>query len=172
MVTRWLGAVSLVGVLGCSAGGDSSGPGPGGGAGGTSGTAGDSGASGGSGGSGASASGGGAGTAGGSKKIGEACTSDEQCTDPPDAECFTTIGGGPVPSVTFPGGYCSKACDSGGDSDQCGASGGCTTASVAGGMSSVQLSICTAPCSSDAECRTAEGYKCVMVLPGFGYCSF
>jgi hypothetical protein len=29
---------------------------------------------------------------------------------------------------------------------------------------------CTTSCTSDAECRSAEGYRCQMLF-GFGYCA-
>lgn len=108
----------------------------------------------------------------GGGKVGDACVTNEDCTDPPDAECFTTIGGGPVPEITFPGGYCSKACDTDGPDDQCGSNGACSSSGVSGGMSSVNLTICLAFCSAPDQCRTDEGYQCAMLLPGFGTCGF
>jgi hypothetical protein len=38
-------------------------------------------------------------------------------------------------------------------------------------MGSVTLSMCTRPCTRPEECRTAEGYRCQIVLFGFGYCA-
>ena len=102
--------------------------------------------------------------------VGGACKRDEDCAEPPSGKCYTVIGGGPVPSITFPGGYCSAACgDDGGPG--CGASGGCATVGSGGGMTSATLSMCTKPCTKPEECRTAEGYTCRIIFFGFGYCA-
>lgn len=146
----------------CSASGSASrGNGGGPGSGGSSGTAGDSGSGGHGGGSGATTGGG---------KVGDACKLDSDCSDPPDAKCFTTIGNAQTGTVTFPGGYCSKAC-SGEGGNECGTSGGCTQTGSSGGQVSIQLSMCTAPCKTNSDCRTVDGYHCQLVFPGFGYCS-
>ncbi len=162
----WSGVtIALVAVVllpACSA---SSGSGSTGGSGASAGSA-----AGASGGSGGTSSGGASGAAAGSRTVGEPCTSNEQCTDPPDAECYTTIGGGPVPSITFPGGYCSKPCD-GNTDGECGTEGGCVQSSFSGGQGSVTLSICASGCATNAECREAEGYQCQLILPGFGFCA-
>lgn len=161
--------LALLMLEGCSATGDgSTGPGGGGAAAteaGSGATGGGTGATGG--GTGATGSGGGS---TGSGEIGEPCATDADCTDPPDAECWTTIGGGPVPTITFPGGYCSKACGDDGGANECGESGGCSSTSMSGGGSSVTLQMCRAPCQSNEECRAAEGYRCQIVIPGFGVC--
>lgn len=165
---RWSAAVAIgLLALSCSAsdgaggGSGASGSGASGGGGGTSGSGGS--------GTGATGAGGSGAVAGG--QIGDACQTNDDCTNPPDAECWTTIGGGPVPEITFPGGFCSKACDANGPDGQCGDEAGCSTTSVSGGQGSVQLSMCSPPCSSDAECRQAEGYKCFQIIPGFGVCT-
>ena len=152
---------SLVLSLGCAASGDPSNTGAGGSGSGGSGAAGQGGgANGGSGGSGSTGDG----------AIGSACSTDADCTDPP-AECWTTIGGGPAPTITFPGGFCSKGCDPQSGEAECGDVASCAQTSVSGGMSSVTLTMCTPPCASDAECRAAEGYKCLQLFPGIGFCT-
>jgi len=160
MSLRWTAilAAPLV-ALACSASGTAShGGGPG--SGGNSGATSDGG--GGSGGSGATSTGGG--------KVGDACKTDSDCSDPPDAKCFTTIGSPQFGTVTFPGGYCSKDC--GGDGGNgCGTSGGCTDFGSSGGGTTLTLTMCTAPCKTNADCRTADGYRCQLLIPGFGYCS-
>lgn len=151
---------SLVLLAGCSASGDPNDTGDGGSG---------SGAAGNTGGGGES-SGGAGGAAHGNGAIGDACSTDADCTDPP-AECWTTIGGGPVPTITFPGGFCSKACDPQASDNPCGDVAGCATLGSAGGMSSVTLTMCTPPCASDADCRAGEGYKCFQIFPGVGVCT-
>jgi hypothetical protein len=113
---------------------------------------------------GASSGGASSGGATGSGQVGDACTQNSDCADPPDAECFTTVG-----PVTFPNGYCSKACDVNSSEEECG-SASCAASSLSGGQGSVTVSMCVRFCESDAECRVAEGYHCQIVLPGFGYC--
>lgn len=111
----------------------------------------------------AAASDGGA-TAG--RPVGAPCASDAECTDPSDAECFTESFG----SVSWPGGFCSKACDPDGGDGQCGTSGICVSAGSSSGGSSISGMFCTTSCTSDAECRSAEGYRCQTFF-GFGYCA-
>ncbi len=156
----------LATIAGCSA----SDGGPGGGGAGQGGSAGSNAAGSGQGGS--SQGGSQGGTAGGTTgggDIGDPCTTNADCTVVEGSECWTTIGGGPVPEVTFPGGYCGKACSNEGG-NECGENAGCTTTSVSGGMSSVTLSMCTPPCKRDEECRVSEGYHCQLVLANFGVC--
>lgn len=100
------------------------------------------------------------------RPVGAPCASDAECTDPSDAECFTESFG----SVSWPGGFCSKACDPDGGDGQCGTSGICVSAGSSGGGSSISGMFCTTSCTSDAECRSAEGYRCQMLF-GFGYCA-
>lgn len=159
----WLSIVVF--VAGCGASG---------GSGGASGAAGQAGTSGGGGGSGGGGSGGSSGTgaqSGGSGEIGEPCTSNADCSAVPGAECYTTIGGGPVPTVTFPGGFCSKTCDTQSTEKECGEKAGCASIGQSGGRVSTTLTLCTPPCASDAECRMAEGYKCFQIIPGIGVCT-
>jgi len=149
----------------CSAGGGSGG----------SGASSGSGASAGSGGSGTGGvSSGGTGTGGsttGGGQIGDACSTDADCTGVAGAECWTTIGGGPVPEITFPGGFCSKACNEGSDQSECGDTAACVSLGMSGGQTTVTLTMCTPPCKTNEECRVADGYHCQVILPGFGYCS-
>lgn len=104
---------------------------------------------------------GGTGTASG--KIGDPCTSDSDCTEPADAECFMSDG-----PVDWPNGFCSKACE---ESAECGdGEAGCASLSMSGGGGGVSGMFCSPPCESDADCRSDEGYSCTMIL-GFGFCS-
>jgi len=107
----------------------------------------------------------------GSGKVGDPCTRDEDCVDPADAKCFTTIGGGPFPKISFPGGYCSKDCSQDGGSADCGTVGGCATIGMSGGQGSVTLTMCVKSCKKKEDCRTAEGYTCRIILFGLGYCA-
>lgn len=113
------------------------------------------------------------GAAPGTAKVGEPCTRDEDCAEPPNAKCFTTVGGGFAPTVTFPGGYCSRGCgneDSG--SPDCGEGGGCAQMGLSGGMGSSQMSFCAKICKKNEECRVAEGYTCRFFFPGLpGFCA-
>lgn len=102
----------------------------------------------------------------GGRSVGADCTSDDECTDPADAECFTGMFG----SVSWPGGFCSKACDPDAGGEQCGTEGICVSAGSSGGGSSISGMFCTTACDSDADCRSGEGYTCRRIL-SFGYCS-
>jgi hypothetical protein len=73
--------------------------------------------------------------------------------------------------VTFPGGFCSKACDTQSSDKECGEVAGCASIGQSGGGASTTLTICSPPCASDAECRQSEGYKCFQIIPGFGVCT-
>jgi len=110
---------------------------------------------------------------GGGAAIGDPCTSDADCTEPPDAVCFTTVGGGPAPTIDFPNGYCSKACDPEGDAtEQCGTEAGCASSSMSGGGGGVSFQFCASMCMTDADCRAAEGYRCNVILAGLpGWCA-
>jgi len=102
-------------------------------------------------------------------EVGSPCNSDADCKNPPDAKCFKTIGGGMAPKITFPNGYCSKACDMKKDT-KCG-KGGCASIGLSGsGGGSATLTMCAASCKKDDDCRKAEGYKCLILLFGFGVC--
>ncbi len=111
---------------------------------------------------------GGAATGGGD--IGDPCGSNADCTLVEGSECWTTIGGGPVPEIHFPGGFCGKACSNEGG-NECGEKAGCSSVSQAGGSGSVKLSMCSPPCSTNDECRSAEGYKCQILFGKFGVCA-
>ncbi|MCA9605402.1 MAG: hypothetical protein KC619_07395 [Myxococcales bacterium] len=103
--------------------------------------------------------------------IGDPCTTNADCTDPPDAECFTVIenpiSGGVV--AEFPGGFCSRGCegieDCGGGADVT-----CASSSSSGGGSSTSLMYCTIACSGPEDCRASEGYTCQTIF-GFGWCA-
>lgn len=110
------------------------------------------------------------GSSSGAGDIGDPCGSNADCTLVEGSECWTTIGGGPVPEVHFPGGFCGKACSNEGG-NECGENAGCASVSQSGGMISTKLSMCTPPCSVDEDCRSAEGYKCQIVFGNFGVCA-
>lgn len=110
----------------------------------------------------------------GTAKVGEPCTKDSDCAEPPNAECFTTVGGGFAPTIVFPGGYCSKGCgqeDSG--TPDCGAEGACAQLSMSGsGGASMMMSFCAKACKKHEDCRASEGYTCRIIFPGFpGFCA-
>ncbi|MGE0789370.1 MAG: hypothetical protein AB7S26_27095 [Sandaracinaceae bacterium] len=105
-------------------------------------------------------------------RIGDACTTDADCTEPAGARCYTQIddpfSGGVV--ARFPNGMCSVPCDSSGDGSECGEGDVvCASVSMAGGMTSTQLTLCLPSCTASTECRMAEGYSCHTIF-GFGYC--
>jgi hypothetical protein len=165
MLGLWLATLCLLPA--CSAGSGSGGSGASSGSGASAGTGGS--ATGGASSGGTGTGSGGAST--GDGQIGDACSTNADCTAVAGAECWTTIGGGPVPEITFPGGFCSKACDTGASENECGDIAACVSLGMSGGQSSVTLTMCTPPCKTNEECRVAEGYHCQVVLPGFGYCS-
>jgi hypothetical protein len=108
---------------------------------------------------------GGDGGATGGAAVGDPCTSAADCALP-GAECFTESFG----SVSWPGGFCSKSC--GGEDapeNECGEVAGCASIGSSGGGMGISGMFCSPPCSSDAECRQAEGYRCQMLF-GFGFC--
>ena len=76
-----------------------------------------------------------------------------------------------MPTITFPGGFCSKACDTQSSDNDCGDVAACASVGVSGGQGSVTLTMCTPPCSQDSECRQAEGYRCQIILPPYGFCT-
>lgn len=110
-------------------------------------------------------------TAPGGRGIGEPCTSDADCTDPPDAECFTVIENPLSGEIVeeFPNGFCSRGCE---EITDCGSGEDvtCASSSSSGGGSSTQLMFCTTACSGPADCRASEGYTCQTIF-GFGYCA-
>jgi hypothetical protein len=78
--------------------------------------------------------------------IGAACTSAAECTAIPGSMCITRLGG----FITLPGGYCSASCTV---AVGCGPDATCLA--FGGGTGQ-----CVATCTTDAECRTSEGYTC------------
>ncbi|MET0342344.1 MAG: hypothetical protein ABW252_15175 [Polyangiales bacterium] len=92
--------------------------------------------------------------------IGAACGSDDDCGGD-GLRCLTTvmlpIGSA---SLTFPGGYCTKACK---QDDECGDGAGCPLAMAA--QFAADLSNCMTRCESADACR--DGYSC-SALPSFG----
>lgn len=103
--------------------------------------------------------------------VGDPCSVDAECTDMAGLTCFTHID--PVPAVgfpgmTWPGGYCSKECS---DEDQnCGEVGSCSQSGSGGGRTSYKMQYCVKSCQKDTECRVDDGYKCQIVIMGYGYC--
>jgi hypothetical protein len=103
--------------------------------------------------------------------IGDPCSTDADCTEPPDAECFTTIEnpltGGVVEE--FPNGFCSKGCE---ESSDCGSGENvaCASSGMSGGGGGSRLQYCTIACDGPADCRSDEGYRCQTFF-GFGFCA-
>jgi hypothetical protein len=83
--------------------------------------------------------------------VGAACSSDADCAPigGTAATCLASLGKFPLP-----GGYCTIECM---DGSMCGPDGECLR--LAG-------SICVRRCSSDDDCRAAEGYRCDRVGAG------
>ncbi len=108
----------------------------------------------------------------GKAHVGDPCRQDSDCVEPPDAKCFTTLGEGSGPSITFPGGYCSRAYEeTDGGSPDCGAGGGSFSLTGFGGQSSSTLMMCAKICNTEADCRVSEGYTCRYIFPGLpGFC--
>jgi hypothetical protein len=107
----------------------------------------------------------------GKGEVGDPCIEDSDCKSIPGGECFLKIDPQPAfgfPGMSWPGGYCSKACTA--EDQDCGDSGSCNQSGSGGGSSSWKMEYCTKPCKADTECRTAEGYTCKIVLLNFGYC--
>jgi hypothetical protein len=86
--------------------------------------------------------------------------------------------------VPFPGGYCSNTIENSCQTDaDCGPGGGCyrpltgvpaeqlATFDALVGVFSVTTfaskGLCLVPCASDSDCRTDEGYQCLLPLEGF-----
>ncbi len=100
--------------------------------------------------------------------IGSACTSNADCTEVPGAMCWQNIGNTPAP-----GGYCALSCyqDPNGGSPpvDCGPHAVCDMSQMSG-STTITFAACLRICTSDADCRTAEGYHCGMMVFGSGYC--
>ena len=102
--------------------------------------------------------------------VGSPCASPSDCSDPPDADCFTDEGA--RFGVVYPGGYCSKSCraEEGEDQPDCG-TGVCVTQGSSGGGGGVSQTFCAKPCDGPSDCRVDEGYKChALPFDLGGYC--
>ncbi|MFO0572071.1 MAG: hypothetical protein U0263_40990 [Polyangiaceae bacterium] len=163
-----IASVCLLGA--CSASGSGGSPSGTGGAAGSSGGGSGGGSASGGGSNGGSGNASGSGATTGKGEIGDACTTNADCTAVPGSECYTTVGGGPAPTINFPGGFCSKVCDVNSSEKECGEIAGCSSIGASGGRVSATLTMCSPPCANDTECRVAEGYKCWQILPGIGIC--
>ncbi len=85
--------------------------------------------------------------------IGSGCTDAAGCSaSPAGAMCITNLGG----AASLPGGYCTAACTAGSGASECGAGSECFTV----GFGGFGTSTCVKTCTSDAECRTDDGYTC------------
>jgi hypothetical protein len=129
--------------------------------------------------------------------VGAACSADGQCTGYDHPACVTaikpleTLVSDADPknkpfhdlALPFPGGYCSTTIDEPCTADdQCG-NGKCflafegvpqTTIDNLNGVglpfdvnAFAKIGICLQGCTSDSECRTGEGYKCLIPLKAF-----
>ena len=82
---------------------------------------------------------------------GDACVEDHECVGVPGEGRFCMnrieVGGGYY--VDFPNGYCSAECTG---AEECGPGADCVNFGY--------LGLCFKRCSSDGECRSAEGYVC------------
>lgn len=111
-------------------------------------------------------------TSPGNGQVGDSCTTNLDCSDPPDAECL--IDQWAAFGTTFPSGYCSKGCieedpieEGGGPTIDCG-TGSCIRES--GGM--ITTAFCAKLCDGDSECRVDEGYACKRLpIVNIGYCA-
>ena len=85
----------------------------------------------------------------GTGKIGDPCTSPDDCQAPAglQAECLTNL----LNMIELPGGYCTASCTPG-DPDPCAPDGVCY------GMQ--MMAYCLKPCTDNSECRQDEGYVC------------
>lgn len=77
--------------------------------------------------------------------IGSACTNRDSCEGEGTPDCVTTFSVGV--SVTFPRGYCTESCTS---AAQCPTGSSCFALAQS----------CLKTCTSDSECRMADGYSC------------
>lgn len=101
---------------------------------------------------------------------GEACASAKSCKgEAPTCMTSLTLAGQPV---SFPGGYCSAQC---GNNNECGADGECPVGESLKDFIGIPLlspqalanfvpSHCYQPCSSNADCREGEGYRCATIV--------
>lgn len=81
----------------------------------------------------------------GDGRIGSSCTSAADCREGMMPSCQTDFMG----AISFPGGYCTSSCSGPGT---CPAGSQCVD--IFGSM------FCGRTCTSDADCRAAEGYTC------------
>lgn len=127
------------------------------------------------GGGGATAGDGGAATKG-DGSVGSACAVKADCDARLGLDCLTTIPAVPAagfPGKTFPGGMCTKKCgqpnpDSTNPEDRdlttdCGPSGTCIQASGSTSQGgSISMQMCLKTCAGHSDCRTMEGYTCIV----------
>ncbi|MBN1774323.1 MAG: hypothetical protein JXB32_23890 [Deltaproteobacteria bacterium] len=92
------------------------------------------------------------------RNTGAPCDTDSDCLGP-DATCLDRLTVSWIGELVFTNGYCSSSCGAGGD---CGPDGYCVDARPVDGPIQCMLS-----CSTDAECRSVDGYSCTsfMIFP-------
>jgi hypothetical protein len=88
--------------------------------------------------------------AGSPRPIGSSCTADEECAPVGTTApvCLTSAG-----TVELPGGYCSASCALF-TTTSCGRAASCVR------VGDLRSGRCLDRCTTDADCRTAEGYQC------------
>lgn len=94
--------------------------------------------------------------------VGSACTMDSDCSMLSMPMCEMMVGGGGF-GLTFPGGYCTQPC---------GGTGGAMCPMGSQCFAFGTMGMCAKTCTSDADCRTAEGYTCMSppFIGGGPYC--
>lgn len=94
---------------------------------------------------------------------GAPCTTDAECSSPGvNRTCVAENALAPL--LVLPGGYCSQFCDSGLACEP-----GATCVVIPIGFSA--LFVCMEACTTDTDCRVAEGYTCNMALSDTPVCS-
>ena len=97
--------------------------------------------------------------------VGAACRGDDDCAGLRCATRFERMCSGPVRPHTwtfdFPGGWCNPAIDLARGDIPGGCPAGSTTMTAFVGCDGVPYRYCAPPCARDADCRAAEGYRCL-----------
>jgi hypothetical protein len=94
---------------------------------------------------------------------GAACTTDADCSAAGvERTCISEDALAPL--LVLPGGYCSQFCNSGLTCER-----GATCVLIP--LGAFPLLVCMEACSTDAECRVAEGYTCNMAISDTPVCS-